>query len=400
MQVLSKRISGISPSLTLAISAKAKAMKQAGEDVVNFGAGEPDFNTPEHIIKAAEDALERGCTKYTPAAGLPELRRAICDKFARDNGLEYEPSQIIVSNGAKHSIFNVCFALLEPGENEEVIIPAPYWLTYPEVVKVCGGVPVIVNTQKKNNFKITPEELRAAITPKTKLFIFNSPCNPTGAVYSEAEVRALAKVCEETGIWVLSDEIYEKLVYGETKPFSMAAVSPWMMDHTITVNGVSKTYAMTGWRIGYLGAPLEVAKAISSFQSHATSNPNSIAQYATIKALNSPEASVEEMVARFARRRLALIERVSEMKDIYCIIPEGAFYAMLVVSSTYGKSFGSKKITDSVSFSDILLDAAKVAVVPGKAFGADDCVRISYSLSMKDMLEGLERIDAFVQSLQ
>ncbi len=400
MQVLSKRISGISPSLTLAISAKAKAMKQAGEDVVNFGAGEPDFNTPEHIIKAAEDALERGCTKYTPAAGLPELRRAICDKFARDNGLEYEPSQIIVSNGAKHSIFNVCFALLEPGENEEVIIPAPYWLTYPEVVKVCGGVPVIVNTQKKNNFKITPEELRAAITPKTKLFIFNSPCNPTGAVYSEAEVRALAKVCEETGIWVLSDEIYEKLVYGETKPFSMAAVSPWMMDHTITVNGVSKTYAMTGWRIGYLGAPLEVAKAISSFQSHATSNPNSIAQYATIKALNSPEASVEEMVARFARRRLALIERVSEMKDVYCIIPEGAFYAMLVVSSTYGKSFGSKKITDSVSFSDILLDAAKVAVVPGKAFGADDCVRISYSLSMKDMLEGLERIDAFVQSLQ
>ena len=400
MQVLSKRISGISPSLTLAISAKAKAMKQAGEDVVNFGAGEPDFNTPEHIIKAAEDALERGCTKYTPAAGLPELRRAICDKFARDNGLEYEPSQIIVSNGAKHSIFNVCFALLEPGENEEVIIPAPYWLTYPEVVKVCGGVPVIVNTQKKNNFKITPEELRAAITPKTKLFIFNSPCNPTGAVYSEAEVRALAKVCEETGIWVLSDEIYEKLVYGETKPFSMAAVSPWMMDHTITVNGVSKTYAMTGWRIGYLGAPLEVAKAISSFQSHATSNPNSIAQYATIKALNSPEASVEEMVARFARRRLALIERVSEMKDVYCIIPEGAFYAMLVVSSTYGKSFGAHKITDSVSFSDVLLDAAKVAVVPGKAFGADDCVRLSYSLSMKDMLEGLERIDAFVQSLR
>ena len=400
MQVLSKRISAISPSLTLAISAKAKAMKQAGESVVNFGAGEPDFNTPEHIIQAAEDALERGCTKYTPAAGLPELRRAICDKFLRDNGIEYEPSQIIVSNGAKHSIFNVCFALLDPDEKEEVIIPAPYWLTYPEVVKVCGGVPVIVNTKKKNNFKITPEELRAAITPKTKLFIFNSPCNPTGAVYTEAEVRALAKVCEETGIYVLADEIYEKLVYGEEKPFSMAAVSPYMKEHTITVNGVSKTYAMTGWRIGYLAAPLEIAKAISSFQSHATSNPNSIAQYATIKALNSPEASVEEMVARFARRRLALIERVSEMKDIYCIIPEGAFYAMLVVSSTYGKSFGSKKITDSVSFSDVLLDAAKVAVVPGAAFGADDCVRISYSLSMKDILEGLDRIDAFVQSLQ
>ena len=398
MERLAKRIRTISPSLTLAISAKAKAMKAAGEDVVNFGVGEPDFNTPEHIIKAAEDALERGCTKYTPAAGLPELRRAICDKFARDNGLEYEPSQIIVSNGAKHSIFNVCFALLDPGD--EVIIPAPYWLTYPEVVKVCGGVPVIVEASKKNHFKITPEELKSAITPKTKLFIFNSPCNPTGAVYTEAEVRALAAVCEEAGIFVLSDEIYEKLVYGEEKPFSMAAVSPKMKEQTITVNGVSKTYAMTGWRIGYLAAPLDIAKAISSFQSHATSNPNSIAQYATIKALNSPEASVEEMVARFARRRLALIERVSEMKDVYCIIPEGAFYAMLVVSSTYGKSFGAHKITDSVSFSDALLDAAKVAVVPGKAFGADDCVRLSYSLSMKDMLEGLERIDAFVQSLR
>ena len=207
MERLSKRIRTISPSLTLAISAKAKAMKAAGEDVVNFGVGEPDFNTPEHIIKAAEDALERGCTKYTPAAGLPELRSAICDKFARDNGLEYEPSQIIASNGAKHSIFNVCFALLEPGEDEEVIIPAPYWLTYPEVVRTCGGVPVIVNTSKKNHFKITPEELRAAVTPKTKLFIFNSPCNPTGAVYTEEEVRALAKVCEETGIFVLADEI-------------------------------------------------------------------------------------------------------------------------------------------------------------------------------------------------
>lgn len=396
---LAKRIKTISPSLTLAISAKAKAMKAAGEDVINFGVGEPDFSTPEHIVDAAIDALEKGHTKYTPSSGLMELRRAIASKFLRDNGLDYEPSQIIVSNGAKHSIFNVCFALLDEGD--EVIIPAPYWLTYPEVVKVCGGVPVYVKASKKTGFKITPEQLKAAITPKTKLFIFNSPSNPTGAVYSEEEVRALAKVCEEADIFVLSDEIYEKLVYTDTKPFSMAACSDKLKEKlVITVNGVSKTYAMTGWRIGYLAAPKDVAKAIDSFQSHATSNPNSIAQYATIKALNSPEAAVEEMVARFARRRLAMIERISEMKGAYCIIPEGAFYAMLVVSEQYGKSFGSKKITDSVSFADALLDTAKVAVVPGVSFGADDCVRISYSLSMKDMLEGLNRIDDFLMSLQ
>ena len=399
MERLANRIRTISPSLTLAISAKAKAMKAAGEDVVNFGVGEPDFNTPEHIIQAAEDALERGYTKYTPAAGLPELRRAICEKFERDNGLEYEPKQVIVSNGAKHSIFNVCFALLNEGD--EVIIPAPYWLTYPEVVKVCGGVPVFVKASKRTGFKITPEQLRAAITPKTKLFIFNSPNNPTGAVYTEEEVRALGQVCEEAGIFVLADEIYEKLIYTGQKPFSMAACSQKLKDDlVITVNGVSKTYAMTGWRIGYLAAPKDIAKAIDSFQSHATSNPNSIAQYATLRALSSPEASVEEMVARFSRRRLAMIERISTMQGVYCVIPDGAFYAMLVVSGTYGKSFGSKHISDSVSFADALLDAARVAVVPGAAFGADDCVRISYSLAMRDLLEGLDRIDAFVMSLR
>ena len=395
---LAARVRAISPSLTLAISARAKAMKAAGEDVISFGAGEPDFNTPEHIIEAAKDALDRGYTKYTPSAGLLELRRAICSKFARDNGLEYESSQVVVSGGAKHSIFNACFALLNEGD--EVIIPAPYWLTYPEVVKMCGGVPVYVRASKRAGFKITPEQLKAAITPKTKLFIFNSPCNPTGAVYTEREVRALAEVCEAADILVLSDEIYEKLIYGVEKPFSFAAASDWAKEHTVTVNGVSKTYSMTGWRIGYLAAPHDIAKAIDSFQSHATSNANSIAQYAALKALSSPEAAVEEMVARFARRRLAMIERISDMQGAYCIIPDGAFYAMLVVSGAYGKKFGSREITDSVSFAEILLDAAKVAVVPGAAFGADDCVRLSYSLSMRDMLEGLDRIDAFLQSLR
>ncbi len=397
-EVLAKRIRTISPSQTLAISAKAKAMKAAGENVISFGVGEPNFSTPEHIVAAAVDALEKGHTKYTPSAGLPELRRAICSKFRRDNGLEYEPSQVIVSNGAKHSIFNVCFALVDEGD--EVIIPAPYWLTYPEVVKACGGVPVFVRASKRTGFKITPEQLRGAITPRTKLFIFNSPCNPTGAVYSESEVRAFAAVCEEAGIYVLSDEIYEKLVYGSVKPFSFAACSEKMKEKTVTVNGVSKTYAMTGWRVGYLAAPPEIARAIDSFQSHATSNPNSIAQYAALKALSSSEAAVEEMVARFARRRLAMIERISEMKGAYCIIPEGAFYTMLVVSGTYGKKFGSKLIENSVDFADALLDAAKVAVVPGAPFGADDCVRLSYALSMEEMLEGLDRIDAFIQSLQ
>lgn len=395
---LANRITTISPSQTLAISAKAKSMKAAGEDVISFGVGEPDFNTPQHIVEAAEEALAKGMTKYTPSAGIMDLRRAICDKFKRDNDLEYEPSQIIVSNGAKQSILNTCMAIVDEGD--EVIIPAPYWLTYPEVVKVCGGVPVYVHGRRENGFKITPDQLREAITPKTKLLIFNSPANPTGAVYSEEEVRAIAKVCEEAEIFVLSDEIYEKLVYGKARPFSMAACSDKMKNLTVTVNGVSKTYAMTGWRIGYLAAPKDVAKAIDSFQSHATSNANSIAQYATLKALNSPEATVDEMVAIFAKRREAMLRRINEMEDVSCVVPEGAFYVMLIVEKTYGKKFGHRAITDSVSFADVLLDAAKVAVVPGVSFGADSCVRLSYSLSMNDIMEGLNRIDAFVRSLE
>ncbi len=398
MEILAKRIRTISPSQTLAISAKAKAMKAEGEYVVNFGVGEPDFPTPEHIVEAGIEALKAGKTKYTPSSGLPELRKAICGKFARDNGLTYEPSQIIVSNGAKHSIFNVCYALVDEGD--EVIIPTPYWLTYPEVVKTCGGVPVYVEGRKENKFKITPEQLEAAITPKTKLMIFNSPCNPTGAVYSEAEVRALAAVCEKSGIYVLSDEIYERLVYTDVRPFSMAKVSDAMYEHTITVNGVSKTYSMTGWRIGYLAAPKAIAKAIDSFQSHATSNACSIAQYATIKALNSPESCVEEMVSRFAERRAAALARIERMNGVYCIVPDGAFYIMLVVSGAFGKKLNGRTIETAADFADALLDEKKVAVVPGGPFGADDCVRLSYSLSMEDMLEGLDRIDAFLSQLK
>ncbi len=395
---IAKRMSSISPSLTLAISAKAKAMKAAGEPVVSFGVGEPDFNTPENIISAAKTALDNGQTKYTPSSGLLPLRKAICEKFEKDNGLTYEPSQIIVSNGAKHSIFNACYALLNEGD--EVIIPVPYWLTYPEVVKVCGGVPVYLESKKENKFKFTAEDLKKAITPKTKMLIFNSPSNPTGAVYTEEEVRAIAQVCEEAEIFVLADEIYEKLCYGGVKPFSIAKCSEKMKDLTVTVNGVSKTYAMTGWRIGYLAAPKDVAKAIDSFQSHATSNACSISQYATIQALASPEEEVQKMIEVFAGRREKLLRLIDEIDGVEGVKPDGAFYVMLVVSGLYGKSYNGKVIDGSVAFADALLEGEKVATIPGVSFGADDCLRLSYSLSEADIEEGLKRIKRFVENLK
>lgn len=395
---IASRMSAISPSLTLAITAKAKAMKAAGEPVVSFGVGEPDFNTPKNIIDAAKTALDKGYTKYTPSSGLLPLRKAICEKFKKDNGLDYEPSQIIVSDGAKHSIFNACFALIEEGD--EVIIPAPYWLTYPEVVKVCGGVPVYIECKKEDGFKFTPAELAAAITPKTKMLIFNSPSNPTGAVYTEEEVRAIAKVCEEKEIFVLSDEIYEKLCYDGVKSFSVAACSEKMKELTVTVNGVSKTYAMTGWRVGYLAAPKDVAKAIDSFQSHATSNACSISQYAAIEALASPEEEVRKMVDVFADRREKMLARIKKIDGVSAVEPYGAFYVMLVIGGLYGKSYKGKKIDGSIAFSDALLEAEKVATVPGISFGADDCVRLSYSLSSEDIEEGLNRIGRFVSQLK
>jgi aspartate aminotransferase len=395
---IAKRMTTLAPSLTLAISAKAKAMKAAGESVVSFGVGEPDFNTPQHIIDSAKAALDNGHTKYTPSSGLLPLRKAICEKFKKDNDLDYEPSQIIVSNGAKHSIFNACYAILEEGD--EVIIPAPYWLTYPEVVKVCGATPVYIDCKKENKFKFSVEQLKAAITPKTKMLIFNSPSNPTGAVYNEEETRAIAKVCEEAGIFVLADEIYEKLCYNGVKPFSIARCSEAMKDLTITINGVSKTYAMTGWRVGYLAAPKDVAKAIDSFQSHATSNACSISQYATIEALQSSDEEIAGMVNVFDNRRARLLQLIADIDGVQAVEPDGAFYVMLVVDGLYGKSYQGKKIENSVQFADVLLDAEKVATVPGVSFGADDCVRLSYALGEADMEEGLKRIKRFVESLE
>lgn len=391
-----KRISSISPSLTLAITAKAKAMKAEGKSVIGFGAGEPDFNTPQHIIDAAKDALDKGYTKYTPSSGLPQLRKKIAEKFKEEQGLDYDPPQIIVSSGAKHSIFNAMFALVEEGD--EVLIPAPYWLTYPEVVKVCGGKSVFIEGHKENHFKITPEDLKKVITPKTKMLIFNSPSNPTGAVYTEEEIRALGKVAEEADIWVLADEIYSKLIYDGVRHFSMAQVSEKMKEKTVIVNGVSKTYAMTGWRIGWLAAPKDVAKAIDSFQSHATSNPTSIAQYATLAALNGSEEELERMRSIFNDRRKFMISRIREIEHLDCIEPDGAFYIMLIVKGLYGKRYNGRKINGSMDVADMLLEKG-VAVVPGIAFGDDECVRLSYAISKEDIAEGLARIEQFVREV-
>lgn len=397
---LTKRVSEISPSMTLAMSAKSAEMKAAGEKVINFGVGEPDFITPEHIIQAAKDAMDAGYTKYVAAAGLPALKKAVCKKFARENALEYDPSQIVISNGGKHAILNAVAAVVEEGD--EVIIPSPYWLTYPEVVRFFGGVPVYVPTTRENGFKMTAEQLEAAITPKTAMLIFNSPCNPTGAVYSEEEIKAIAAVCEKHELCVLSDEMYEKLIYDGLKHYSIAQVSPKMKELTILVNGVSKSYAMTGWRLGYLAASAPVAKAIGSFQSHATSNVNTITQYAALAALEGDQQPLEDMVKAFAGRRLKMLEILDGYKDLGLdyVKPEGAFYVMLVVDKFYGKSCGAKKIEGSMDFSMELLAEQKVAATPGICFGDDSCIRLSYALSLEEMKEGLCRIKDFCLGLK
>lgn len=394
---VSERIKAIAPSMTLAISAKANELKAAGEKVINFGVGEPDFNTPAHIVDAAKDALDKGYTKYVAAAGLPELKKAICKKLKDDNGLDYEPSQIIVSNGAKHSIFNAVFAVINEGD--EVLIPKPYWLTYPEVVKSCGGVPVFVMAKARHGYKVTAAQIENMITPHTKMLIFNSPCNPTGAVYTEKEIRDIADVCERYNLVVLADEIYEKLIYGGETHFSIANVSPELKERTIVINGVSKSYAMTGWRLGYLAAPANVAKAIASFQSHSTSNVNTMTQYAAIAALQGDDKPMKEMLKAFGRRREKMLEKLDEMKPLGLdyVKPDGAFYVMLLCDNLYGKTYRGVKIRGSMDVADLLLTHEKVAATPGVCFGDDDAVRLSYALSTADMLEGLERIAKFAE---
>lgn len=396
---LADRVKKISPSLTLAITARAKAMKAEGIDVVSFGAGEPDFNTPEYIIDAAKYALDKGMTKYTPVPGTEALRKAVAKKLKDDQGIDYSFDQIVVSTGGKQTLRNAFEALINPGD--EVIIPAPYWLTYPELVRLSGGVPVFVNTSKEDDFKITPDALRAAITPKTKVFLLNSPSNPTGSVYSKEEVRALAEVVEENGLYVISDEIYEKLVYG-VEFATIAAATPSMKDRTVICSGLSKTYSMTGWRVGFSAAPLNVAKAIGSLQSHTTSNTNSIAQHASLVALtdDSGEIFLKEMVGVFDRRRKLICGLVNSTPLISCNEPKGAFYVMVDVSETFGKSYGGVKINGSADFCRLLLEKSLVAVVDGAAFGAPNFVRLSYAISDADIEKGVRRIGEFVSKLK
>jgi len=385
---LSSRATSLTPSLTLSIDSKAKAMKSEGIDVCSFGAGEPDFDTPEHIKTAAIAALEAGFTKYTPSSGVPDLRQAVADKFLIDNGIDYKPSQIIISNGAKHSCYNAILATCQPGD--EVIIPTPYWLSYPEMVRLAGADPVFVYTKEEDGWKLTAEEFENAMTPRTKMIILNSPGNPTGAVYTKEELQALANVAAEEEILILSDEIYEKLVYDDSKHVSIASLGQEYYDLAITVNGFSKSYAMTGWRIGYLGAPDPIAKAIDSIQSHSTSNACSFAQKGALAALRGDQQSVADMRDEFNLRREYMLERFSKMPHLSVVRPNGAFYVLVNIS---------KLGLTSQNFADRLLSKANVAVVPGIAFGDDRTLRFSYATSLDVIKKGMDRFEEFCRTL-
>lgn len=384
---LAKRIQQVTPSLTLAITAKANAMRADGKDVCSFSAGEPDFDTPVHIRDAAKAALDQGKTRYGPSAGEPKLRQAIAQKLQRDNGLNYAVANIAVTNGGKQSLFNLMMAMLRPGD--EVIIPAPYWVSYPEMVKLAEGVPVIVQTDASTGFRITPDQLRAAITPKTKLFVLNSPSNPTGMVYTPDDIRALAQVVVEHDIWVVSDEIYEKILYDGAEHLSIGAVSPEVFERTITSNGFAKAYAMTGWRVGYLAAPEPIIKATTMIQGHSTSNVCTFAQYGAIAALEGAQDCVQDMLAAFTERRTVMYEGLNAIPGITCLKPNGAFYMFADISKTG---------MNSLDFCQKLLDTYQVAIIPGVAFDADDHVRLSYATDLTTIRKGIERLSSFVQA--
>jgi aspartate aminotransferase len=385
---ISARAAQLTPSLTLSIDSKAKAMKAEGIDVCGFGAGEPDFDTPDHIKAAAIAALEAGFTKYTPSAGLPELRQAIADKLEADNQIKYRPGQIVVSSGAKHSCYNAILATCQAGD--EVLIPSPYWVSYPDMVKLAGAEPVIVPTTERNGWKMRASDFENAMTPRTKMLILNSPGNPTGSVYRREELEAIVEVAAEEDIYILSDEIYEKLVYDEVEHISLASLSQEAYDLTITVNGFSKAYAMTGWRLGYLAAPEAVAKAVDSIQSHSTSNPCSFAQKGAVAALKGDQQALADMRDEFSMRRNYMFDRITKIPNITAVKPEGAFY-ILVNISQLGLS--------SQNFADRLLSKANVAVIPGAAFGDDRTVRLSYATSIDIIKKGLDRFQDFCRTL-
>ncbi|MBM3253320.1 MAG: pyridoxal phosphate-dependent aminotransferase [Candidatus Omnitrophica bacterium] len=393
---ISKKISQLSPSPTLSITAKAKKMQAEGINVIGFGAGEPDFDTPVNIKEAAKRAIDKGFTKYTPTAGIKELKEAILVKLKTDNKLEYTPDEVIVSCGAKHSIFNAILTLCD--QDDEVILPSPYWVSYPEMIKVAGAKAEILNTTQETNFKITPKQLENTINSKTKLLILNSPSNPTGMVYSEKELKELSKVILKAGIYCLSDEIYEKVIYDE-RHISIASLDNQMKQKTIVVNGVSKAYSMTGWRIGYCAGPKEIIQAMSNLQDHSTSNPTSIAQAASVEALTGGQDDLKKMVVEFRKRRDYMIQRINSIPKLRALTPQGAFYCWVDVSAILGKSLNGKKIKDSLELTDALLACAQVAVIPGCVFGDDSYIRLSYATSIENIIEGISRIDRFVSKL-
>ena len=394
---LSRKAQAIEPSLTLAITAKAKEMKEKGIDVISFSAGEPDFNTPKNIINAAIKAMEDGNTKYTSVNGILQLREAICKKFKDDNGLEYNPSQIVVSTGAKQSLANTFLAILNPGD--EVIVSTPYWVSYPELIKLADGKPVFVEGDEKSNYKFTKENLEKAVTAKTKAIVLNTPNNPTGTIYNKEELEVIADFAKKYNIIIISDEMYEKLIYDNENHISIASLSKDAYERTIVINGLSKSYAMTGWRIGYCAASEKIAKLMISIQSHVTSNVCSITQYAALEALNGPQDEIIKMINEFEKRRNYMINRIESIDNLSIVKPKGAFYIMINIENCLGKEINGKILNDSMEFCASLLENEKLAVIPGKAFGLNNYIRVSYATSMEAIKEGLNRIESFIKKL-
>lgn len=396
---ISRRVAGITPSATLAIDARAKALKAAGQRVISFAAGEPDFPTPAYICDAAHEAIRQGKTRYTPAGGIAELKQAVCAKLARDNALAYKPEQIIISNGAKHSLLGALLAVIDPGD--EVLLPTPCWLSYPEMIRMAGGIPVYIQTTEEDNFLPSAQNLLKKLSPRTKAILINSPSNPIGCVYPRALLEAIAEFAVDNALYVISDEIYEKLVYEGRTHTSIASLGKDILSQTIVVNGVSKTYAMTGWRIGYAAGPLPVIKGMTAYQSHATSNPNSIAQHAAVAALlgGEGETEIRRMRDAFDLRRQYMVRRIGEIAGLSCAAPEGAFYVMVNCGQLMGRGHQGKQIDSALTLSALLLDAANVAVVPGEPFEAPGYCRLSYAISMDDIRDGLDAIERFIQAL-
>ncbi len=394
---ISHRVQNISPSPTLAIDARAKEMKAAGLDVVGFGAGEPDFPTPAYICDAAKEALDLGLTRYTPAAGTKELRKAICEKLRKENDMTYTYGDILVSNGAKHSLFTIFQAILDPGD--EVLIPTPCWVSYPEMVRMAGGVPVFVPSDESTNFIPTSADIASRVTRRTKAIIITSPSNPNGSVWDQEQLQFVADLAVSHPFYVVSDEIYEKLIYDGRKHLSIANLGEQIKSQTFLVNGMSKAYAMTGWRIGYVAGPRHEIAAMANFQSQATSNPNSIAQYASMKALQGDQSCLDDMVAEFQKRRDVMVERINSVEGLSCLKPQGAFYIMMNVKKLLGRSYHGRRLESSLDFAELLLAEKQVAVVPGVAFEAEGYCRLSYAVSLEQINKGLDRIEEFVRTL-